>query len=92
MQISDSVSGTDLNALTVIYATTSGGSLPAATSLGTIDANHVGVQVVDSTPLVAVFAKTVQDNGNNTYTPLDAGHASTSSPSRPLTQEQVSIW
>jgi len=70
VQVSDSVSGTDLNALTVIYATTSGGSLPSTTSLGTIDTNHVGVQVLDSTPLVVVFAKTVQDNGNNTYTPL----------------------
>ena len=70
MQVSDSVSGTDLNALTVIYATSSGGSLPSTTSLGTIDANHVGVQVSDSTPLVVIFAKTVQDNGNNTYTPL----------------------
>ena len=70
IQVSDSVSGTDLNALTVIYATASGRSLPATTSLTTIDANHVGVQLSDSIPLVAVFAETVQDNGNNTYTPL----------------------
>jgi hypothetical protein len=69
-QVSDSSSGTDLNALTIIYTTAFGGSLPATTSLGTVDANHVGVQVSDSTPLVVVFAKPVQDNGDNTYTPL----------------------
>lgn len=70
MQVSDSVTGTDLYGLTVAYATTSGGSLPTTTLLSTIDANWVGAQVQDSTPLVSVFAKTVQDNGNNTYTPL----------------------
>jgi len=69
-QVSDSSSGTDLNALTVIYTAAFGGSLPATTSLGTVDGNHIGVQVSDSTPLVVVFAKPVQDNGDNTYTPL----------------------
>ena len=43
--------------------------MPSSTLI-TTDANWVGAQVLDITPLVAVVAKTVQDKGNNTYTPL----------------------
>jgi hypothetical protein len=69
MQVSDSVPETDLNALTVLYAAASRGSLPS-TDLITTDANWVGAQVADSVPLVAVFAKTIRDNRNNTYAPF----------------------
>lgn len=68
MQVSDSVSGTDLNALTIIDASSAGASMPAS-SLITTDTNWVGIQVSSATPLVVLFAKPVQDNGNNTYTP-----------------------
>jgi hypothetical protein len=81
VEINDSVTGTDLNALTVLYATASNGSLPTTVAI-TTDANHVGVQVADTTPKVAVFAAPVTDNGNNTYTPttyISATFASTHS-------------
>jgi hypothetical protein len=68
LEVSDSAGGTGLNALTVLYATSSAGSLPTTTAI-TTDANHVGVQVADTTPKVAVFAAPVMDNGNGTYTP-----------------------
>lgn len=69
MQVSDSVPGRDLNALTVLYAAASRGSLPSTDLIAT-DANWVGAQVADSVPVVAVFAKTIRDNGNNTYAPF----------------------
>ena len=72
MQVSDSALGTDLNVLTVIYATAANGSAPPVSTIAT-DVNWVGAQVADSTPFVAVFAKTIQDNGNNTYAPLTYG-------------------
>jgi hypothetical protein len=69
VEVSDSAGGTDLNALTVLYATASNGSLPATTALGTIDANHVGVQIADTTPKVVIFAAPVTDKGNGAYAP-----------------------
>ena len=69
VEVNDSAGGTDLNALTVLYATASNGSLPATSALGTIDANHVGVQIADTTPKVAIFAAPVTDKGSGTYAP-----------------------
>lgn len=68
LQAKDSVTGTGLEGLTVFYMGASGVSLPTTAAI-TTDANHVGVQVADSTPKVAIFAAPVTDNGNNTYTP-----------------------
>src|ERR1035437_6816920 len=69
VEVNDSAGGTDLNALTVLYATASNGSLPATSALGTIDANHVGVQIADTTPKVVIFAAPVADKGSGTYAP-----------------------
>ena len=68
VDVKDSVTGTDLNALTVLYATSSSGSLPTTAAI-TTDANHVGVQVADTTPKVAVFAAPVTFTSLGTYTP-----------------------
>src|SRR5262249_23446616 len=64
-EISDSVPGTDLNALNVSYATSSTGTLPATTLLSTIDSNFYGLQVSDTAPKVIVLAKS---SGTATYT------------------------
>ena len=64
-EVADGVTGTDLNVLTVIYATSSAASMPAATSLSVIDSNWVGVQVADTTPKVVVHAKAIAASGDN---------------------------
>jgi hypothetical protein len=69
VEVNDNAGGTDLNALTVLYATASNGSLPATAALGTIDANHVGVQIADTTPKVVIFAAPVADKGSGKYAP-----------------------
>jgi hypothetical protein len=68
VEVGDAAGGTDLNSLTVLYATASNGSLPATASI-TTDANHVGVQVADTTPKIAVFASNVDFTPPGTYVP-----------------------
>ena len=68
-EITDSVSGTDLNALTVIYTTTATGGLPVTSALAAVDANHVGVQIADTTAKVAVFPVPVTAGSGGTYVP-----------------------
>jgi hypothetical protein len=68
VEISDSAGGTDLNAMTVLYSTVAKGTLPAVTGLSTIDSNHVGVQIADTTPKVAIFTAAVTDQGGGVYT------------------------
>jgi len=57
-EVSDTVPSPHLDVLTVLYATSSTGSLPA-TSAVTTDANHVGVLVADLAPKVVVLGKGV---------------------------------
>jgi hypothetical protein len=63
-EVSDPTPSPNLNVLTVLYATSSGGSLPTTTALATIDSNHIGVLVADTVPKVAVFSKTVGTIGS----------------------------
>jgi hypothetical protein len=53
-EISDPRPGTNMNVLTVLYATSSGGAMPATSAIAT-DANHMGVLVADQSPKVVVF-------------------------------------
>lgn len=69
LDISDAFPSTDFNALTILYAAASSGSMPGVTRLTNIDTHFVGVQVESSSPKVAIMAIPVTNNGNNTYTP-----------------------
>jgi hypothetical protein len=65
IEVSDPTPSTNLNVLTAIYVTASGGSQPTTTKLSTIDANHIGLLVNDTIPKVAVFSTAV--NGIGVY-------------------------
>jgi len=70
MQVAPTATSTDFDALTVIFPTSSGGSLPTTTLLSNIDANHVGAQIQDSTPAVVIYPIGVLGSGGGTYTSL----------------------
>jgi hypothetical protein len=65
IEVSDPSPSVNLDVLTVLYTTSSSGSLPNTMMLSAIDANHLGVLVADIVPKIVVFGKGV--NGIATY-------------------------
>jgi len=63
-EVSDPTPSPNLNVLTVLYATSSGGVLPATSAIAT-DTNFMGVLVADTTPKVVVVGKGV--SGTSSY-------------------------
>jgi hypothetical protein len=57
----------ELNVLTLLYATSSSGTLPNTTYLSAITNNWMGVQIEDHIPKVALMPFAVIDRGNGAY-------------------------
>ena len=67
-EVTDPAASNTYTGLTVLYATSGTGTLPAVTRLTTVDSGFEAIQIGGDTPKVAVLPKGVVDGGDGTFT------------------------
>jgi hypothetical protein len=67
-EVTDPAPSSTYTGLTVLYATSSTGTLPTITRLTNVDSGFEALQIGGNTPKVAVLAKGVTDAGNGIFT------------------------